>query len=64
MLINGQPSSLRSIIAGSTAGAVEIGKDIITSACVNRELTPLAITYPAECTVPSHLLSFILSLAN
>lgn len=25
---NGQPSALRSIIAGSTAGAVEIGKDL------------------------------------
>lgn len=34
MLIDGQPSSLRSILAGSTAGAVEIGKDIIASAGV------------------------------
>ena len=48
-----RPSALRSIIAGSTAGAVEIGMFpllpvlALWKSCANTEI---AITYPAECT--------------
>jgi len=47
-----QPSALRSIIAGSTAGAVEIGENHCKVGLRNRQLLTIltAITYPAECS--------------
>ena len=44
-----RPSALRSIIAGSTAGAVEIGMPLTMNHRSFANLC-LAITYPAECT--------------
>jgi hypothetical protein len=53
-----QPSSLRSIIAGSTAGAVEVGMSIDSPLRLRTDrrqhlltycLLNTAITYPAEC---------------
>lgn len=50
------PSALRSIIAGSTAGAIEIGTCLTPNPrrrsngdCILMSVD-LAITYPAECT--------------
>jgi len=45
-----QPSAMRSILAGATAGAVEICK-LKRDNILDSLLTfALAITYPAECT--------------
>jgi hypothetical protein len=57
-----RPSALRSIIAGSTAGAVEIGmcffpliKELGSVGIVLSVLIAIAITYPAECTSALYL---------